>query len=169
MFWQRRALASKYLATGGRSMLKNDGARMPDDFGTEVDILRHSYGYLRGDIDANGKVFCTEPAEQYETVPTYCPAQSEVVRVQDLIEDIIGSTFQTDKVARALLRETQNPQKIVTVLEEYKADRKFCGWAMQVGLRAFAFKSMVLTKYHATPKARESKDWYELNRNRINR
>ncbi len=96
--------------------------------------------------------------------------QPEVDDLQELLEEILGTTFQVRQAARTLLNDTQgNYAKLHKILVEYKADRKFCDWAQRVGLRAFAFKGMVLTRYHATPKRAASKDWYERNKQHINR
>ena len=96
--------------------------------------------------------------------------QPEVDDLQALLEEILGTTFQVRQAARALLQETQgNYARLHKILLEYKADRKFCDWAQRVGLRAFAFRGMALTRYHATPKRKASKDWYERNKQFINR
>ncbi len=96
--------------------------------------------------------------------------QREVDELQALLEEVLGTTFQVRQAARALLNDTQgNYARLHKILLEYKADRKFCDWAQRVGLRAFAFKGMALTRYHATPKRAASKDWYERNKQHINR
>ncbi len=96
--------------------------------------------------------------------------QPEVDNLSELLEEILGTTFRVRRAARALLNETQgNYLKLHKILIDYKSDRKFCDWAQRAGLRAFAFKEMVLTRFHATAKRAARKDWYERNREHMNR
>ena len=118
-----------------------------------LELIEASYAYKDGRIDSQGKPLCVELPARYDANPTRWMNQAEVIEIQEAIEDLIGTTFQTLQVARSLLNETQNSAKLRQVLDDYRHDRNFLTWVSGKGLAAFAFKRMVLTKYHAKKKA----------------